>query len=704
MTAVTPGELRLFNPGASGIQALSIKPGIQINGYNATSGTARSTISMRGVKVGWNSVPGDLETNGITAEFDGVPLNSLIQGTGWHSVEIPLGPLLAGVNVLYGPSNPRDRWYDSIGGTVNFIPVQPSRDPQASVSAGYGSDQSQVYTAIASTGEHDGWSAVLATAYTHNHNFRISNFNTPARANQVYLKLRKEFSLGAFSVGAYWQRNDEYRPNMIPIDPIPGVTVAGLNQNAPLYSQKTSGFYSALNPEVWFKNNIIENYLAYSKLRLKIADDVELHDLFWYRHGRILHYRINTGFAGGDSEYYYPYSETYGNRLVVDAKLPYHNKLSFGGYVINSNTDNRFKGYNALQGYPLSNPSYISFNKFRNTFVSAFIQDQFAPVRALKIVPGLQFVQYQTSFTNNNLAESVNYPNAAYNTNPNTSRTFSRLAPSVGVTFTPSHWLSVYANYAMTYQNPTGGNFNNAQTDLPALKPVKSTDYEIGVRLRREHWLGLQRVSGEINYYSDILSDETIPVALASNPTVITFGYGKATLNGINLSLDADIDDNWSTYLNASYLHGYYNSYFSTTTNQFYDGYPVTDSPYLTAALGAKYKSYFAGNGVEVNLWDQYYGHSYLFDNNAGAPTRQQIPGYNLLNLSITVRNVNVGHFIPGVKMASVAVYLTNILNRKYNATEYVTAGGYFNGNSAGAILDNPGDPRAFFVDARLKF
>ncbi|MGC9161884.1 TonB-dependent receptor domain-containing protein, partial [Acidithiobacillus sp.] len=223
--------------------------------------------------------------------------------------------------------------------------------------------------------------------------------------------------------------------------------------------------------------------------------------------------------------------------------------------------DNRFKGYNALQGSTIANPSFISYNDYRNTYLSAFIQDEFRPLESVKIVPGLQYVQYQTTFTNNNLSQALNYPNAGYNTNPNTSRTFDRIAPSVGITYSPRPWLTAYANYAMTYQNPTGGNFNNAQTDLPALKPVKSTDYELGLRLQKEHWLGLQRISGEINYYSDVLSNETIPVSLASNPTVITFGYGKATLNGVNLSVHAEIDDNWSAYVNASYLHGYYNNY-----------------------------------------------------------------------------------------------------------------------------------------------
>ena len=125
--SVSRSTIDLFRPGAGGVQALSVLPNVQISGYNAGSASGRSTISMRGIKVGYNSIPGELETHGITAEFDGVPLNSLSQGTGWHSPETPIGALMSDINVVEGAGNPRDRWYNSLAGTINFIPVQPTQ-------------------------------------------------------------------------------------------------------------------------------------------------------------------------------------------------------------------------------------------------------------------------------------------------------------------------------------------------------------------------------------------------------------------------------------------------------------------------------------------------------------------------------------------------------------------------------------------------
>ena len=154
VTSISKTQSNLFSPQASGLQSLTMAPGVTVAGYAAQNGSARTTLSVRGVKVGWNSVPGDLETNGLTAELDGVPLNSLIQSTGWHSTEVPLGLLLEGTNLIYGPGNPRERWYDSLGGTVNFIPVQPTKTAGVTVSTSFGSFASMTQSMIAQTGEY----------------------------------------------------------------------------------------------------------------------------------------------------------------------------------------------------------------------------------------------------------------------------------------------------------------------------------------------------------------------------------------------------------------------------------------------------------------------------------------------------------------------------------------------------------------------
>ncbi|WP_297490007.1 TonB-dependent receptor [Acidocella sp.] len=713
VTTISKAETSLFTPQTSGLQTLTIKPGISINGYNATSGTARSTVSMRGVKVGWNSVPGDLETNGVTVMLDGIPLNSLIQGTGWHSTEIPMGTLLSGTNIIFGPGNPRDRWYDSLGGTINFIPVQPTVRPEAGISASYGSNDQKNVSLYASSGVHDGWSSVLGYAYGDGNTFRTGGYNDPAHAAQLYAKVRKDFTGGHISIGAYWQHSTEQRPNDIPVNPIAGVTVAGLNvAGAQLYSQQTSGFYSDLPKSVWFKKNQIQNYIGYIKFFDQLDDSTSVTNLTWYRHGEVIHYRVNPGFQAAslnDSEFYNPHSDTIGDKLSFDTKLPY-NTISYGGYVIASHTVDSYRGYQALS-YAGSTPSsqlqpyQATQGIYDNLFAAAFLQDDISPIPGLHIVPGIQLVNYGTSFYNNNASYALQFPpQQAGNTNPSVNKDFQRPEFSVGASYDIFPWLTPYGNFAVTYQNPTGGVFNNAQTDLPALKPVKSTDYEIGIRMLQDNFMGFDEVSGALGYYHDVLSDQTIPISLASQPNVTSFGYGSAILQGVNAEFDGKMNFNWEFFANAGYFDGHYTSYFSPGSGTYYNGVPVSNTPTLTGNIGFTYQRFVGENLLKASVFDQYFGHSYMFNNLIQAPTTQKIQAYNLVNFNITMSTPYFNHIVPGLGDLTFGVSGSNILDRHYNSTEYVSSGGYFGGAGAGSVIANPGQGRAIYGTVSMKF
>ena len=80
--------------------------------------------------------------------------------------------MIHGINVTYGPGNPAGRWFDSIGGTINFVPLQPSVKPSAEMGTSFGSNGTLGYNFDLKTGMYDGWSAVLAGGYTKNNTFR----------------------------------------------------------------------------------------------------------------------------------------------------------------------------------------------------------------------------------------------------------------------------------------------------------------------------------------------------------------------------------------------------------------------------------------------------------------------------------------------------------------------------------------------------
>lgn len=713
---VTQDQINLFGPDAGGMQALSILPNVLISSYNASSVSSRSTISMRGVKVGWNSVPGDLETNGITAELDGIPLNSLSQGTGWHSPEIPIGALMSGTNTIDGPGNADSRWYNSLGGSINFIPVQPSKEAGSTVSLSYGSFNTSVASAVFNTGEHDGWATVFGVAAARSQSIRSSPDDMPSKSNQAYFKTRKSLENGSISFGLYGQYNDEYRPNMIPVADNSMIHMDGLNGNGPLYSQQSSGFYSTLPRSVWFKNNSVENYLAWSRLHLDLAFDLQMTNSIWFRDGYIRHFRINNFVPTNPLvENYNEQSKTYGDKLQFDKTFSQNNILSFGGYVINSRAESDYIGYTPANGTSNSSPGNIGYNTTQSTDWALFTEDKFKPVARLEIVPGIRLVGFQTDFANNSLTAANNfYPlgipsTASYDTALNQTTNFVRTEPSIGVNYGVADGVNLYGNYAIARRNPTSGNYDKSPEDINALKPVQSTSYDLGIRFAKNDFAGMQRVSGSLGYFHTLLDNQTIPISITNNPSYTTsFGYGSATLQGIELELEANITRHWSAFANMGWLNSNWNSYYSPASNSNYNGYPVSNSPSQTTNAGLTYEAYLADATVETTLWDQYFGHSYLYDNFLGAPTNQIKPAYNLVNLSIDMRTTAMGTTVMGIKpkLMTISLQVLNLLNEQYNSTEYLTAGGYFQTapTSTEYAIANPGAPRGIYLSLTANF
>lgn len=705
-------EIQGVGPTAGAAQALSLAPGIATRGYGGIASTARYEIAVRGVKVGWSSVNGDVERNGLTVLFDGVPMNNLISHNGgWDSNEIPILQMIHGVNVTYGPGNPADRWFDSVGGTINFVPLQPSLKPGAEIGTTFGSNGTLGYNFDLKTGMYDGWSAVLAGGYIKNNTFRTGTFNAPSQSFAYFGKVTKAFQNGTFSLGGYVDSSREFRPNFIPIAPIQGITTEGLNANAPLYSQATTGFYSSLPQSVWFKQLKVQGYMLYAKLNTHMSKDLTLHDLAWYRHGHRLHYRItnyqpdNTA----NSEYYNPSSDTYGDKLYFTWHLPM-NLIKAGGSWIQQKYSSIYAGYNEQLGTSRYYPIQYNSDVLYNTYLTGFIQDTITPYAGLKITPGLAAVQYQTQMYNNGNEAFPNLPAGAQNQTliNSSSDTISRLEPSVGVRFAPVKWGALYAHYSVSYQNPTDNNFgaynsNGGTIDFNTLKPVKSTDYEIGAKFLVQNWYFLHDFTFNINYYHDRLANETIATYL-SNIAQTKFAAANAVVNGVTVAIADNPSWHWHLFANLGLNHSYYTSYTPQGGGTTLHNENVSYSPNLTMSAGVDYRYYYHGFLFSPKFVDQYTSSQYLFNNLTGAPSHRKQPGYNVSNLILGIKTNRLDSFIPTLKTVKLSVGLYNLFDTRYNPIEYITSGGYFGGNSAGAILVDPGAPRQYFVTVSARF
>lgn len=699
-------EVLSTTPNAGAAQALAQTEGMNVYGYGGTSSTARYEIVARGIKVGWSSVNGDVERNGITVLFDHVPMNNLISHNGqWDSNELPILKIISATHVIYGPGNPASRWFDSLGGTVDFIPIEPGRKPGASVGVTVGSDATLGTNFSVDTGEHNGWSSVFAGGYTSNHTFRTGSFNAPSQGRAFFGKTRDRFGNGTLSFGAYAADTDEFRPNFIPLSPIAGVTTEGLNANAPLYSQPTSGYYSSLPESVWFKQIKVQSALLYSRMNLGLAPDLRLHDELWYRYGYRLHYRI-TNYVPGNSantEYYDPTSRTFGNRLAFVLERP-HNRVTVGAWWIQQRYHTPYAGYNAADGTSAADPIQFNSDYLYNTYLQEFAQDRIQATRALSVTPGIAAQQFETQFYN---AGAADFPAAAANpsasnvtTAGDSSKSFSRVSPSLGLRYVLTRHVAFYGRYSPTYQNPTDNTFGayNTPVDLSTLQPVRSVDYEAGIKFRRH-----RRLEVNADYFYDQLSNETVATYL-SNIQLTKFAAAAAVYRGVSLGFNATPDWHYRFWGNTTVQNDVYTTFVPSGTTQSYAGYPISNTAEQTINIGGEYHM-LAGRTLvtPVILW-QYVGRRYLFSNLAGAPTRQTLPGYALLNLAVNFRVPVRDPALSGLHSVRFSLGVDNVMDKQYNAVGYVTSGGYFGGSSAGAILVDPGAPRQYFLTADMHF
>ncbi|WP_298282309.1 TonB-dependent receptor [Acidocella sp.] len=714
-------DIEALGPSTSAAGALSAAPGVQIRGYGGNSDTARYQIQLRGAKVGWSSTNGDADRNGLTVLFDGIPMNNTISHNGqWDSNEIPITQLFSGINVIYGPGNPESRWFDSVGGTINYVPVQPTKKPHYQIGVAYGTQQTENVHFILDSGVYDGWSAVLAGGYAGDTSYMkgtsVGHYSWPAQSHAVYGKLTKSFSNGSLSFGVYNDNNVEYayRPNFIPMVATPGLTVTG-NPGSPIFSQGTTGFYSSGVPSIWMKELQVRDTIFYSKMTVDLSSDMSFHNNIWYRWGHRVHYRVNnygTNAAGTpyyvpnttNVEYYDPTTNQYGDNLWFEYHLPY-NDLKYGGSFIYERYFSPYDGYsNSIAGDTQSNPASIQRFTLYTAYTTGFLQDRIEPLPGLSITPGVEGVSYHTDFVNNLPIGGNNAVGAA-----DASKGFVRAEPSIGIRYEPVPWGSVYGSMAVSYQNPTDNAFGANQSTTPnisTLKPTQARDYELGFKLYSDDVPVLHHAVLNVNYFNDTLTNEAISIYFA-NVTTTSLAAANARLQGLQVDTEIEPSFHWRLFANANYDQNRYLQY--AAGGVLYHNEPIAYNPNFTLNAGIAYRTFIGSSLVTFGFLDQYTGSQHYFSNVTSNVAHRTLPGFNVANLSIKAELPVPPAWSSAVKVLEASFNVTNLFDTAYNDNGYITSGGYFGTNSAGVntaglALVQPGAPRQFIAGITAKF
>ena len=729
-------------PFGSAAQALTAAPGVFVYGYGGVAATARSEVVVRGVKGGWSSVNGDVLRNGIAFLFDGIPMNNMIANNGqWQTTQIPITDMISDINVDYGPGAPSNRWFDSLGGTVNYMPYQPKTTPGGTITFGtdYGSYNTSITHFVANSGMRNGWAGLLAFGYAANDTFRVGTtgiptFNAPSSGYAAHAKVLKQFSNGTFSIAYYHGRNTEFRPNFIPLLPItpasnsnygdavtttglygpdsqPGTAVPG---NAQYYSQATSGFYSSLAQSVWAKQIRTQSDILYGKLALSISPRVTFNSSSWYRHGYRLHNRVVNYYGPNYTvghEWYDPTSNTIGNDSSM-AVTAAHNTVTIGGYWMHGDYHNPVALFNPALGTNKTSPAFFNGDRLYNDYGFLYLQDRISIFKdRLIVTPGVAEQLFRTDYYNTGLTD---FPSGnAANDNelaPSTHKNFLETAPSVGAQGLVTNWLTLHGNFAITYQNPTdsafGANRATNGVNIAQLKAVKSQNMEGGFLITKCPAAFLGECSLDATYFHDKLSNVNVVTQTAQLSLPAAVALASSVNNGVSINFDNAPVHYLQIHGNAIIQHNYFLSYIPSGSNLNFASFPISNNPKYSTNVGitTDYKSGDHRFNLTPGLWWQYVGTRYLFSNVNNAPTTQTMPGYGVVNFNT---DGTINRLLPG-RLENVPIKLSfgieNLFNREYNPTAYITSGGYFGTSFGGYTLVDPGAPREYIISLNFGF
>lgn len=696
-------ELKDAGPQAGPAQVLAFAPGVNVSGSYGSSGASKDQISINGVTTGWQGFSGADANNGsIMVTFDGIPMNNLSTGL-WQSPDVSNMSILNGIQLTYGPGPVANRFYDNIGGSINFQPLEPTKHAQGKITQIMGSNKFYGTNFSADTGEYDGWAAVLAGGFSSGNDYFVGSdgFAHPFHSYTYYGKIMKKFNNGRFSIGALDSKGFAYRPDPIPVEPVPGLTLTS-DDAAPgaiLYSEPTTGYYTTVPEKYNDKYDTNHVWMVYAKLHLRMDKHFIMDNSLWYRYGHRIHYKTVTPFHP-TYELENPGEHNYGDKLAFSTDIIPYNKVNFGGYFI-------YSDYLTNQSpNPLSH--HYRANYFDQTALALFLQDAIKPYCNLTITPGIRVVNYNTHYN----FDTPGYYPAAYAADPGIAQgtirhgsqdSFTKLEGSLSANYRPTKWLALFASWGNSYrQPPTGGGGGPYQGIAPGHFGLEaSTEYQAGLKMHFRNLAFLHHFIAGANWYFLHWTDKYIPYSIeVDGQKESVSAFGSTDYQGVNIFANDDLFYNLHAFVNASFEQARYINYRTKGIN--YSGLPASYVPGILVNAGLSYKKFVDGVLLKARGWFNYTGSQNIFNNNTGLPSKQTMPSFGTLNASlgstIPIHSFSIVHAV-GLNLS-----LLNILNSHYNLFEEISSGGQYNTAASGYRLGLPGSPFTVYGSLTLKF
>lgn len=633
----------------------------------------------------------------------GVPLNDIFNSGVTYQADNRNNVLfitrdLDSVNIYRGVNNPAVNTYNSLGGTIDYIPRQPTDTAGADVGVDYGSFSTIDYHATANTGD---WHGIKQTASFESDDSHGWLQNTSDRNLNFYYAGNAKIGSNTDGFGYFvYNRNHGNAPQFIPQNildsnsdfqwPTSLYQSDNLDKNyLGVLGFKTEFGVVAVEDEAYAGDN---NYTRTSFSNPTYAGPYFLDDQgsgypFWasytgydgftkFPYSGTQAYGTSTSgcaptcaYAGTDYHFYGYDGALYGDRLKITADLPY-NTATAGGDLNYGKLHSREYWYGSG-----AMPMIVGYNDAwdehdTRTMWSLYAQDDihFWSDR-VHITPGVKYVSAHTKDD-----DALGF----YYGNPGVDRgSESFVSPTAGVSVEPIQNFTIYGAYGKNVKFPDITAFYNAvagsNTAPIVVKPEYAQDFEFGVRYRAD------KFSAEFNGYQENFSHIIFSSATAAGFTQYQNG-GSERYRGVEMQLTDEFGHfllgDWKGYVNASYNEAICTSVSKSdlTGESCNTGQSLPNVPKVLTNIGLVWNF----SGWHVDVQGQFVGRQGLQSYFTSLPIAAgelepgqltEIPSYFLVSAGV-IKVIPLGG--DWAKALRLALHVDNLLNKRYFSSAQV--------------------------------
>lgn len=510
----------------------------------------------------------------------GVPLNDLFNSGVTYQADNRNNALLItrdldSVSIYRGVNNPAVNTYNSLGGTINFIPRQPTEVAGADVGIDFGSFSTIDYHVTVNTGD---WYGLKQTASFESDDSHGWLQNTSDRNLNFYYAGNAKIGGSTEGFGYFvYNRNRGNAPQFIPQNILNGNSdfqwPTNLYQSDNLDKNylgivgfKTEVGGVTIEDEAYAGDN---NYTRTSFSNPGYAGPYFIDDQgsgypFWasytgydgftkFPYSDTQAYGTSTSgcaptcaYAGTDYHFYGYDGSLYGDRLKIAADLPF-NSVTAGGDLNYGKLHSREYWYGSA-----AMPMIVGYNDAwdehdTRTMWSLYAQDDIHYWNdRVHITPGVKYISAHTQDT-----DALGF----YYANPGTdSGSESFVSPTAGISIESIQNFTIYGAYGKNVKFPDITAFYNAvagpDTAPIVVKPEYAQDFEAGLRYRTD------KFSAEFNGYQENFSHIIFSNSTAAGFTQYQNG-GSERYRGVEMQLSDEFGHfllgDWKGYVNASY-------------------------------------------------------------------------------------------------------------------------------------------------------